>query len=36
MAISVATEVIMKYLETGEKKNYTITLKDFKIREMED
>lgn len=35
IAISVASEVIMKYLESGEKKSYTITLKDFSIREME-
>ena len=35
MAVAVASEAIMKYLSTGEKKSYTITLKDFKILEMD-
>jgi molybdopterin-synthase adenylyltransferase len=35
MAVSVASEAIMKYLATGERKSYTITLKDFKIQEMD-
>jgi hypothetical protein len=35
LAVSVASEAIMKYLHNGEKKSYTITLKDFKIREMD-
>lgn len=35
MAVAVASEAIMKFLATGERKSYTITLKDFKIREMD-
>jgi molybdopterin-synthase adenylyltransferase len=36
MAVSVASEAIMKYLATGDKKSYTITLKDFKISEIDE
>lgn len=31
MAVAVATDVLIRYLDTGVKENYTITLKDFKI-----
>jgi hypothetical protein len=35
MAIAVATDVLIRYLDAGVKENYTITLKDFKINPME-
>jgi molybdopterin/thiamine biosynthesis adenylyltransferase len=35
MAVAVATDVLIRFLDTGVKENYTITLKDFKISPME-
>jgi len=32
MAVAVATEVLIRHLDTGVKENYEITLKDFSIR----
>lgn len=33
MAVAIATEVIINYIATGEQKSYTITLKDFAVKE---
>jgi molybdopterin/thiamine biosynthesis adenylyltransferase len=33
LAVAVASEVIVRYVATGEKKNYVITLGDFKVEE---
>lgn len=33
LAVAVASETVIKFLDTGEKKNYFITLKDLKINE---
>jgi molybdopterin/thiamine biosynthesis adenylyltransferase len=35
MAVAVATDVLIRYLAEGVKENYTITLKDFKIKTMD-
>jgi molybdopterin/thiamine biosynthesis adenylyltransferase len=34
LAVAVASECLIRYVVMGEKKNYTITLKDFAIREL--
>jgi molybdopterin-synthase adenylyltransferase len=34
MATAVATDVLIRFLESGVKENYSITLKDFKIKPM--
>lgn len=33
MGVAIATEVIISYIATGEQKSYTITLKDFAVKE---
>jgi len=33
MGVAIATEVIINYIATGEQKSYTITLKDFAVKE---
>ena len=35
LSVIVASEVLIKFIESGEKKNYTITLKDLKINELD-
>jgi molybdopterin/thiamine biosynthesis adenylyltransferase len=35
MAIAVATDVLIRFIDEGVKENYSITLKDFKVRPME-
>jgi len=35
LATAVATDVLIRFLESGVKENYSITLKDFKIRPMD-
>jgi molybdopterin/thiamine biosynthesis adenylyltransferase len=35
LSVIVASEVLIKFIETGEKKNYMITLRDMKISELD-
>jgi len=35
LSVVVATESLIKFIDTGEKKSYTITLKDLKINELD-
>lgn len=32
MAVAIATEVMIQFLDTGDRQNYTITLKDFAVK----
>lgn len=36
LSVAVASEVLIKFIDTGIKKNYTITLKDLKIQELDN
>lgn len=35
LAVAVASETVIKFVDSGVKKNYTITLKDLKIKELD-